>query len=246
VGHSFVRLDHPLPVLADISFEIGPGETLAIVGPSGSGKSTLLNLIMGRVKPTHGRVEITASPGVPVRRAVVFQEPTLLPWLSAFDNVRLPLELEGRLDRADDRVRDSLARAGISDFAQFNPAQLSGGMQSRVALARGLVNQPNLLLLDEPFGDLDEATSEEMMIDLAAQLEQDRITAAIVTHSLSQATYLADQVLVLHTRGRGIAASLRLKGPRPRRRGYLDDSAFHTSMQQLRKALREAINAAVH
>src|SRR5262249_33686611 len=149
-----------------------PGECLAIVGPSGSGKSTLLNMMMGRLTPTQGKIEIAAATGQPVRRAVVFQQPTLLPWLTTLENVRLPLELENRLDSAAEaRVADILARVGLRDFAGYKPSRLSGGMQSRVALARALVTDPELLLLDEPFADLDEATCEDIIVDMARLAE---------------------------------------------------------------------------
>ncbi len=243
VGHSYGQSDHSLNVLDDISFEVAPGETLAIVGPSGSGKSTLLKLLMGRMTPSRGQVEVTSTRGEAAKRAVVFQEPTLLPWLSAADNVRLPLELEGRLDGADERVRNALTRTGLGDFAAFRPTQLSGGMQSRVALARGLVSDPDILLLDEPFSDLDEATSEDMMIDLASLFEQARVTAVMVTHSLVQAAYLADNVIVLSARPGRISTTHKIDGPRPRTRAYLDDQRLHTAVQTLRRSLRDAIHA---
>lgn len=244
VGHEFKHASGTVRVLNGISFDIAQGETLAIVGPSGSGKSTLLKMIIGSLAPSSGSVEVTVPQGGPLRRAIVFQSPTLLPWLSALENVRLPLELEGRLDGAADRARRVLERVGLARFADFKPDQLSGGMQSRVALARGLVTQPNLLLLDEPFSDLDEATSEDMMVDFAQLIEDAHVTAVIVTHSLKQAGFFADQAIVLGARAGGeIVARHRFSGQRPRRREYLATPEFSASIQLLRDSLRDAIHA---
>lgn len=241
VSHAFVRSGATLEVLRGVEINVDAGETLAIVGPSGSGKSTLLSLIMGRLKPTSGRVEIWDKNGKRPKLGVVFQDPALLPWLNAMENVLLPLELEGRLGAAGFKVRDALAKTHLTDFAEFRPRQLSGGMQSRVALARALVNQPDLVLLDEPFGSLDEATSEAMMIELAQLIEDTGATAILITHSLIQATYLADRVAVLSSRPGRVAEIVKIDRARPRSPEFIEHPSFNASVQTLRRSLREAV-----
>lgn len=243
VGHAFNLEPAPLAVLSGIDLSVSPGETLAIIGPSGSGKSTLLNIIMGRIKPLVGQIEVSSADGETRRLGVVFQQPALLPWLDAAENVLLPLELEGRVDGAEAKVRDALTRTGLIEFASYRPRQLSGGMQSRVAFARAIVNHPDLLLLDEPFSDIDEATTEEMMIDVARLIADLGVTAVLVTHSLRQAAFLADQVVVLSARPGCISAHHILPRERPRTRAFLDEPAFASVVEQLRMSLRKSLYA---
>ena len=241
VSHAYYRNGRSAHVLSNISFDVAPGETLAVIGPSGSGKSTLLNLIVGRLKPSTGHVEVTTEQDSPPRRAFVFQAPTLLPWLTAFQNVRLPLELEECLDGVDTRVREALRRVGLEKFGEYKPGQMSGGMQSRVALARGLITRPNLLLLDEPFNDLDEATCDDMLVDLGRLISEERVTSVIVTHSLKQAAYLADHVVVLSAQNGGEIVSRHHIERRQRDHSHLDTPEFDATVRLLRDSLRNAI-----
>jgi NitT/TauT family transport system ATP-binding protein len=243
VGHAYQHSGHVVPVLDDVNFDVAPGQCLAIIGPSGSGKSTLLGMMTGRISPTNGSVTIETESGRSPRCSMVFQEPTLMPWLTAAENVRLPLELEGR-DSSGAQADELLKRVGLADFGAFKPAQLSGGMQSRVALARALVTNPELLLLDEPFSNLDEATSEDMLIDLTTLAEASGASVVLISHSLAQAAYMADRVLVMSARPGRVYADLTFDAPRPRRREFLDDATFHAFVQQLRVALREAVHGA--
>lgn len=243
IGHSYERSGRRLAVLSDISVDVAPGQCLAIVGPSGSGKSTLLNLMMGRLTPSEGKLQLALGSGQPVRRGVVFQEPTLLPWLTAFENVRLPLELEGRLDNADTRVSEILARVGLGSFADYKPGQLSGGMQSRVALARALVTDPELLLLDEPFANLDEATSEDILVDMAELAKASGATVVLITHSLTQAVFLANRILVLARVPGKARGDFTIDIPVPRDRAFLNDPRLHELVHQVRSTLREAVRA---
>jgi NitT/TauT family transport system ATP-binding protein len=242
VTHSFNGAGTALEVLKDIDLTVRPGETVAIVGPSGSGKSTLFNMIMGRLTPTGGRVAVTAANGERPRLAVVFQDPALLPWLDVVRNISLPLELEGQTEGARDKALAALDRIGLADFAAYRPHQLSGGMQSRVALARALVHRPDLLLLDEPFGSLDEATGEAIMADLEQLIEELGTTVLLITHSLLQAAYLADRVVVLSARPGRMAASVDVEGRHPRSSDFQERPAFLQTLGLLRQSLKEAVH----
>ncbi len=243
LGHNYDVGGTPSTVLSAVDLDLSPGARLAIVGPSGSGKSTMMKIMMGLVTPTNGVVQIEAADHSLPRRAVVFQDPTLLPWLTALENVVLPLELGAGSASNVERASRELDRVGLLPFANYLPAALSGGMQSRVALARALVVDPELLLLDEPFADLDEATSEDLVVTMSALVEESGATVVMITHSLIHAAYLADRVLVLSARAGGVYQDIRIEGPRPRYREFLDDRDFQTSVQRLRVALREAVHA---
>jgi NitT/TauT family transport system ATP-binding protein len=192
-----------LPVLEDVAFEVAEGEVVALIGPSGCGKSTLLGIVGGLIRPTDGevRIEGTVPPGTLNPVTFVFQDFALLPWRSVAANVAFPLEHHSlpRGER-DSRVRDALRRTGLSDFADALPKQLSGGMRQRVGIARALVVQPAMLLLDEPLSALDAQTRELLMEDFHDIWLRDRITALYVTHNLNEALRLADRVVVLSRR----------------------------------------------
>lgn len=205
VAHRFGALD----VLGPLDLTVADGEFVALVGPSGCGKSTLLRLIAGLVPASTGRVFAagTAVDGPDPRRGMVFQQPALFPWLDIAANVRFGLD-ERQVPRAegDRRARDWLEAVGIVDFARALPATLSGGMAQRVALARALAPEPDLLLMDEPFGALDSLTRRDMQALLESVRQRTSATVILVTHDVEEALFLADRVVVLSPRpGRVVA-----------------------------------------
>ncbi|HEX4475241.1 MAG TPA: ABC transporter ATP-binding protein [Polyangiaceae bacterium] len=191
------------PILDGIDLDVEGGAFVALLGPSGCGKSTLLRLIAGLDTPSEGtiRVEHDGAPGAPGRTAFVFQDAHLLPWRTVLDNVALPLELRGvARDEARRRARAPLAEVELADDVSAFPDQLSGGMRMRVSIARALVTEPSLLLLDEPFAALDELTRLRLDERLRALWERRRMTVLFVTHSLSEATFLSNRAIVLSKR----------------------------------------------
>ena len=197
--------------LAGISLSIPNGQFVSLLGPSGCGKSTLLSMIAGLDKPTAGTIEVSGSPGV------VFQEAALFPWRSIRENVALGLELRG-IGKAERRALagDALKMVHLSRFAEAYPHQLSGGMRQRAAIARALILDPALLLMDEPFGALDAQTRSLLQTELLAVWERTRKTVVFVTHSLDEALQLSDRVILLSARPGRIVADLRIDAPRPR------------------------------
>ena len=215
VSHRFGDLD----VLADVSFELGASEILAIVGPSGCGKSTLLSIAGGLLQPTRGAVRVGDVPATSLNPLTfVFQDFALLPWRSVADNVTLALEHK-RLAPREMReiVADVLARTGLSDFASALPKQLSGGMRQRVGLARALAVRPAILLMDEPLSALDSQTRDLLMEDLERLLEQGAMSVLYVTHNLDEAARLADRALVFSRRPGRIRAISPAPVPRAQR-----------------------------
>lgn len=225
VSHRFDTPKGPLAVLDDVSLSVAPGEFVALLGPSGCGKSTLLRLVAGLEAATQGRL---LQDGAPIERpdpsrVVVFQDPTLYPWRRVRANVALGLEALGVLKRERGRVDVELARVGLTEFADAFPHQLSGGMSQRVALARALVNDPRLLVLDEPLGKLDSLTRLAMQSELVDLWQRDRFSALLVTHDVEEALFLAQRVIVFSARPARVAAELHVDLPYPRHRG---DPAF--------------------
>jgi NitT/TauT family transport system ATP-binding protein len=213
--------DPPLTALDGVSGQVANGALLAVIGPNGSGKSTLLRAIAGLVPPTVGRIGLAPEGDPPragdARIGLVFQQPRLLGWRSVLDNVTLPLELRGTAlsDRQAAGER-ALAQVGLADVAAFRPRELSGGMAQRVALARSLVTDPQLLLLDEPFSALDALTREAFDAELEALWLARRRTVVVVTHSVAEAVRLADRIWVMTPRPGRIAADIPVQLPRPR------------------------------
>jgi sulfonate transport system ATP-binding protein len=227
VSHAFDIDGIDLPVLDDVSLKVEPGEFVALLGPSGCGKWTLLRLIAGLDRPRAGTLR---EDGVGIRdphpsRVVVFQDPTLFPWRSVWDNVSLGLEAQGVLTRQRQRVDDALDLVGLSNFRNAYPHQLSGGMAQRVALARALVNDPKVLVLDEPLGKLDSLTRITMQAELVALRQRKGFTTLLVTHDVEEALVLANRVIVLSDRPARIKADIAVQRPYPRHRGdaYLAD-----------------------
>ena len=200
------------PVLADVSLAIEPGAFVALVGASGVGKSTLLRILAGLLQPSDG--DVSRAGGT---IGIVFQRDNLMPWRTVTENVMLPLELHGENGRSlRTLVQDKINLVGLAGYEDSYPAQLSGGMAQRVAIARALVHQPALLLLDEPFGALDALTRERMGQELLRIWQAQPVTVIMVTHSISEAVMLADEVLVLNGRPATITDHIPIPLPRPR------------------------------
>jgi NitT/TauT family transport system ATP-binding protein len=246
------RRTAPTHALGPVSVNVPDGTVLAVVGPSGCGKSTLLHLIAGLDRPTQGRItldgrEVTA-PGR--ERVLAFQQPVLYPWLDVFDNVAFGLKIGGQLDRAErrERVSRALEITGLQGFERHRPYELSGGMQQRVAMARALVVEPRILLLDEPFGALDALTRSQMQAFLLDVLMRVRTTAMLVTHDIDEAILLSDTVLVMTARPGRIAASVTIPFGRPRAWDLLlTEEALHlrkSILEIMRPSLAEGAQAA--
>jgi NitT/TauT family transport system ATP-binding protein len=238
VGKTFRGRDGDrVEALSDITLRVEPGEFVAIVGASGCGKSTLLRLVAGLVPVSLGRVEVGGSLVAEPRAdtAMVFQAPTLLPWADVLRNVTFPLRLMGKATRnTEDEARVLLAKAGLSGFETKLPRELSGGMQQRVAICRALLQQPQVLLMDEPFGALDALTREEMSLELLRIWAETGAAVLFVTHSISEAVLLADRVVVMSPRPGRIADVVPIGLPRPRDFSQEGTPAFHAAAQRIR------------
>ena len=209
----------PVVAVEEASFAFETGELVSLLGPSGCGKTTVLRIIAGLVAKSGGSVRIEGEEVVEPRASIgfVFQQPNLMPWRTVLDNVLFPTEiLRTRSSRTAARARDLLSMVGLSGFERARPHQLSGGMQQRVALCRALVHEPTLLLMDEPFGALDELTRMEMNDLLLDVRRQTKASVAFVTHSIAEAVYLADQVVVFTRRPGRIAETIAVDLPYPR------------------------------
>lgn len=221
VSHQFDLEGAPLPVLNHVNFTVEPGEFVALLGPSGCGKSTLLRLVAGLEPATSGNLLVD---GVPISkphpsRVVVFQDPTLYPWRTVGGNAALGLEAQGVLKEKRHRIREVLETVGLAEFENAYPHQLSGGMAQRAALARALVNDPRLLILDEPLGKLDSLTRITMQSELVRLWQHSRFTTLLVTHDIEEALFLAGRVIVFSERPARIKAEVINSLPYPRHRG---------------------------
>lgn len=210
VGKSF---EGGTQALSNLNLPINAGEFVSLIGPSGCGKSTILRLVAGMDSPTVGELTFAWDQSdVPGELAYVFQEPTLMPWATVFDNVWLPLRLKGVSHaQATDAVMASLDAVGLSAFASSYPAELSGGMKMRVSLARATVTQPTVLLLDEPFAALDESSRLRLSDDLREHWQESGVTVLMVTHSVSEAAYLSERVVVLSSRPATVVDDIRIE-----------------------------------
>ncbi|WP_346864858.1 ABC transporter ATP-binding protein [Methanocalculus sp. MSAO_Arc2] len=222
VGKTFPsRIGDPLVALEDISIEIERGEFLCILGPSGCGKTTLLRLVAGLDRPTSGEiiVEGKSVTGPDPRLAMIFQEYSLYPWRTVRGNIAFGLQMRGMSrEERDERVNHFIQLVGLEGFGDSYPYELSGGMRQRVAVARALATDPAVLLMDEPFGALDAQTRNRMQKELLLIWEKTKKTVIFVTHSVDEAVYIADRILVLSTRPGRVAGIYDIDIPRPRNR----------------------------
>ena len=217
--------------LGPFTLALEPGEIVALVGPSGCGKSTALRLLAGLEEPTRGQVSRTPGRG---ETAVVFQAPTLMPWASAQANVALPLELAGVAGgEARARAASALERVGLGEAFRLKPAQLSGGMAMRVSLARALVTEPKLLLLDEPFAALDEISRRALADDVLALWQGARPAIVFVTHNVEEAVYMAARVVVMSAGPGRIAGETPIDAPLPRPAGFRTTEAFRAAAEKV-------------
>ena len=239
---TFAAASSPLEALAEATFTVSPSEFICIIGPSGCGKSTLLRILAGLVEPTRGKVILDGQTLVQPQRRIgfMFQRANLMPWRSALRNVMLPLEIQGvAQDEAERRACESVDLVGLGEFAHALPRDLSGGMRQRVALARALVYDPDILLLDEPFGALDALTRERMNWELLRIWQGRRKTVIMVTHNIQEAIFLSDRVLVMSPRPGRIECEVEIDLGRPRQIEDLYAPRFLSLARVLREALRE-------
>ena len=256
-GPAGAPADVALQAVTDFTLDVEAGEFVSIIGPSGCGKSTLLFILAGLRLPSAGRVEVCGQPAAEATRtglaSVIFQQPVLFEWLTVEDNVLLPLRMRDsrwwawplRRRSYAARAREALATVELDAFAHYRPDALSGGMQQRVAIARALTLAPRVLLLDEPFGALDELTRDRMNQELLRLWEARGLSIVFVTHSIEEAVFLSDRVVVM-SRGRSpitgssIVRIVDVDLPRPRRLAVKEEVAFFQKVREGREALREA------
>ena len=232
--------------LMPVDLTVREGEFVTLLGPSGCGKSTLLKMVAGLLEPSDGRLLLWRRPVAEVeatghRLSFVFQEATLMPWASVMGNVRLPLDLAG-VPRAqsEPRVRAALELVGLAAFERQRPRELSGGMQMRVSIARGLVTEPTLLLMDEPFGALDEITRNRLDAELLELWRQKKLTVIFVTHSIHEAVYLSQRVIVMAARPGRIVEEVLIDEPYPRGPDFRVSQAFSQHAKRLQDSLMRA------
>jgi NitT/TauT family transport system ATP-binding protein len=240
VSHVYDDQHGTVDALDNISFEIRPGEFVCIVGPSGSGKSTLLRIMAGLIQPQQGRVwldgQLVTAPRSSI--GIVFQKANLMPWRTVRDNVGLPLEMEHLpSDEVQRRAQALIDLVGLTGFETSYPHGLSGGMEQRVAIARALIHNPTVLLLDEPFGSLDALTRERMALELTRIWSTRKTTVVMVTHSIQEAVFLSDRVLVMTDRPGRIAAAIPIELPRPRDLNLLQEERFAEIAGKVRLAI---------
>ncbi len=246
LGRPLLRLSevrktfNQLEAIRNISLEISDGEFVSLLGPSGCGKSTLLMMIAGLTAPSSGEIAIAGKRVTGPRPdvGVVFQSPVLLPWRTVLDNVLFPIELL-KLSRAQYRGRalDLLKMTKLDEFANALPRTLSGGMRQRAAICRALIHDPSMLLMDEPFSALDAITRDEMAVELLRIWQGNRKTVVFVTHSIREAAFLSDRVLVMGQRPATIIEEVRIDLRRPRHIAIMEEENFNRYVRQLRKSI---------
>ena len=248
VGHQFeTREGQDLNALEGVCLDILPGEFVSIVGPSGCGKTTLLRLVAGLLAPTSGKVFVgeieVQAPRPDV--GLVFQQALLLPWFSVMRNVLLPVDVQGRrIADYQERAVDLIKMVGLAGFEKRLPSELSGGMQQRVALARSLVHDPKILLMDEPFAALDAMTRETMNIELQRIWSRQHKTVLFVTHGISESVFLSDRVVVMTPRPGRVAAVIDIPFARPRPAQLLGTPEFAAVAAQIRHVFDVAVSQA--
>jgi NitT/TauT family transport system ATP-binding protein len=242
ITKTFAGRGGKVTALDNISLSCEPGSLTALIGPSGCGKSTLLRLSLGLDEPDRGRIEVgglaPAEATASGATGVAFQDAALLPWRSVEANIALPLDVLGRPRRAHSRrIAELIALVGLQGFEKALPGELSGGMRQRVSIARALVTSPAILFLDEPFGALDQILRRQMNIELQRIWSESRATTLLVTHGIDEAVFLADRIVVMHSKPGRIAAITDVPFARPRHRGLFSAPEFHALTDVVAKAL---------
>lgn len=222
-----------IDVLKNINVRVEKGSFLSIIGPSGCGKTSLLRLIAGLEQPTYGSIEVGSQ-----NSAYVFQQPALFPWATVSANIEKPMKLSNAHNIAQ-KTAQVLEQVGLSEFADKYPHQLSGGMQQRVSIARALAMQPDLLLMDEPFGALDEQTRENMNLELWELWKATNKTICFVTHSIAEAVFLSTDILVLSSRPGEVKAMFKTALPKERTPETFTSQAFNDQVTEVRKVMRD-------
>jgi len=238
VSKTYRTSDGEVPSLRPIDIDVRDGEFVVVVGPSGCGKTTLLRMIAGLLSPSEGEIRVEGRVVTKPHRdvGIVFQSPLLLPWRRVLDNVMMPVEVKGLpRDTYLQRAKDLIKMTGLDGFERKYPWQLSGGMQQRVSICRALVHDPKIVLMDEPFGALDAMTRERMNVELQRIQRETRKTVFLITHSIPEAVFLADRVLVMTQRPGAIAAIYDVTLPRPRSLDVMSDPLFVQLTQKIRK-----------
>ncbi len=244
VSHVYASTEGGVPALSNVSMKVDAGKFVVIVGPSGCGKTSLLMMLAGLRDHTEGHIEVHGAPipkPDPGRVGVIFQEASLFPWLTTLDNIEFPLSLRG-MSREDRRRRSEpmLSLVGLTGFGERYPHELSGGMKQRVSIARGLVQDPPVLLMDEPFAALDEQTRMTMGHELLRIWSTTSKTVVFITHSLTEAVYLADEVLVMSPRPGRIIDHIEVNLPRPRTYEMMATDTFGRLRDRIWQQIRKS------
>lgn len=247
ISHVFTDGREPLPALSHVHLDVPSGQFTSIIGPSGCGKSTLLKIMAGLIPATSGEILLNGEPVTGPRQdiGIMFQQPTLLPWRTSLDNVLLPIEIRSGAAEAKARSEDALnllELVGLKGFDEVRPFELSGGMAQRVAICRMLVTGPAILLLDEPFGALDELTREYMNVELQRICLEREATSFMVTHAIPEAVFLADQVFVMSARPGRIDTIVEVDLPRPRTLDMMTTPEFGALVRKVRASLDMGMN----
>ncbi len=249
ISKKFADDHRPIQALLPVSFQVQPGEIVCLVGPSGSGKSSLLRIMGGLIPPDSGAMWFDGQPHRTPNTAIgfVFQKTNLMPWRTVLQNVLLPIEIQqGKVTEGDRaKAETMLATMGLREFELSYPRQLSGGMNQRVVLARTLIQQPRLLLMDEPFGQLDALTRERLNLELLRLQAAEHITVFMVTHSIPEAVLLSDRVFVLSERPGRLIAQVPVPLPRPRTLAMTSTPAFGEIAMQVRALIGDPADATI-
>ena len=235
----------PITAIENLSMQLGPKDFVSVVGPSGCGKSTLIKIFSGLLKPTKGVATLNGTPVSKPRGdvGIVFQQPTLLPWKTVLDNVLVPIAALGESRMAaKERAEDLLHLVGLKKFMNNYPAELSGGMQQRVGIARGLIHDPAVLLMDEPFSALDTMTRDHMSIELQRIWMTTQKSALFITHSIPEAVLLSDRIIVMSARPGKIVKEIQVELPRPRTLETMTDPKFNKICGELRSLFEELVH----